>query len=108
MKIKNFTKFLNSKFKKEISKFAKQEQFESTKKIEARSTFYQRKFGAGIPNFTSFTGFIDSFAIFQTSNFCEILIHKKNLKKFVISQERLKQNTQPLHQAIEALNKNSK
>ena len=96
MKIITFAEFFKFKLKKKIGGF------------KTRSKFYQCKFGAGIPTFTSFTGFVDSFAIFETSNCGEILIEKKDLERFVISQERLKQNAKPLYQAIEAMNNNFK
>lgn len=102
-KIISFVEFSKCKFNKETLKFSKE-----IKGIETRSRFYQCKFGAGIPDFTSFSGFIDSFAIFQTSNCGEILIEKKDLERFVISQKRLKQNAKPLYKAIEAMNSNFK
>jgi hypothetical protein len=95
MKIINFTDFLKSKFTKETPK--------KTSLIEPRISFYERKFGGAIPNFTSFNGFIDSFAIFSTSNCDEILIDKKHLKKFAVSQARMGQNLKPLQQAIQAI-----
>jgi hypothetical protein len=99
MNIINFSEFLNWKFKKETAKF-----FKEIKGIETRPRFYQCRYGAGIPDLTSFTGFVDSFAVFETSNCNEILIEKKDLERFVTSQERLKQNVKPLHEAIQAMN----
>lgn len=71
-------------------------------RIETRAAFYQCKYGAGIPNFISFNGFIDSFASFETSNCNTILIDKKDLPKFLVSQKRLKQNVKPIYEAISA------
>ena len=96
MNVINFTEFLKLKLIKKLEK----------NNYLTRPKFYQRTFGAGIPNFTCFVGFIDTFVIFETSNCDEILIEKVELERFLISQERLGQNINPLLDAIEAMKSN--
>ena len=88
-----------------ISDFFKPKLIKEKTIIEDRLSFYQCKFGGGIPDFIKFNGFIDSFAIFETKDHGEILVKIKNLKRFLDSQERLNQNIKPIDKAISEVNK---
>jgi hypothetical protein len=95
MNIINISDYIAKKICSQINKVEKY-------KINKRAAFYQIKFGGGIPDFVSFDGFIDSFAIFNTSNCDTILIDKKDLHKFLVSQKRLNQNVKPIYEAMNA------